>query len=531
MSPEQTAALKKYRDSRDPLLHYTPNPMQLEFHRSPVRNKLINGSNRSGKTGALIADISMKLRGVHPYHPWVEPLRVWIWCPSRSQGAAVVGRKMFEKSELRGEWEKFPMIPAHEIEELGRLKIGGINVYQRCLLKNGSEVLFGWSGVDGSWKRFEGGQYHYVLFDENSCEGDLLNESMLRVADERDKHKDSAPWIGGIYWGATGTKVSDNFDRFKLLCEDKNQPDFAMFSIPASERAGFSKETMDAIGAGMTEEQRRIRLYGDSTAGDELRIYGRQWSDERHMRQSDYIVGPNCNLWLSWDPGVEHPAGMMFGAIGPENPLKIHIVKYIEGKRLTLEDQVELMCQYLRGRTLEGVVYDIASHKTESTGLSVKNQLLAILLRRRVRMIRGMMPGRNRHRDTIARVRAYLDPDPGNPFAEPLIDVNPSPESGGQLVRHQMLKYRTREAGKVTGPGGIVKIEDEACDCLRYLVSVTPAYNKDQGCGYPEPELPEPSPIPSQEALRDQARFRRSKDLWAVIEGRLDASDGGVSLW
>jgi hypothetical protein len=383
--------------------------------------------------------------------------------------------------------------------------------------------------VESSWARFQGGQYHIVAFDENSCEGDLLNESKLRVADEWDAHKETAPWLGGIYWMASGTQVDENFESFRRLCQDPNHPDYEIFQVP-KEESYLSEETRQAIGATLSDGQRRIRIEGDSTATEELQIYGKQWNDARHMRTSDYIVQPSDNLWVTLDPGIDHPAGLTFAALNSENPRKIRYVYAKQQTRLTLEDWVEIICRYLRGRTLEGFVYDVAMHKSESTGLSVKNQLQTILIRRGVKIVRGLIPGRNRHKDGIARVQTYLDPDPSNPYLEPLVEFNSSEESGCQQIRAQMLKYQSYKPGKYTGPHGVVKKDDEFPDCVRYLISITPGYNPTQGCGHPHEDAPLAIAIPTDEQARTDAALKRSKEMWDLIENR-DSKSRSISLW
>jgi hypothetical protein len=531
VTPAQLEALRKFREQNDPLTHYVPNPMQEEFHRSNARHKLVTGGNRSGKTGSICADIAMKVRGIHPHHPWVGPLRIWFWVPSRGQGAAVVGRKLFRKSELKGPCADKPLIPAHEIEDLRPLKVGGIEVFQRCLLKNGSEILMGWSGVEKSWARFEGLQLHGVVFDENAAEGDILNESLLRVSDERDRWKDKAPWLGFVYWGATGTKVNDNFERFKRSCQQNTNGDWGYFPIPSSERAGFSAETEAGIASYLTEQERRIRLLGESTAGDELLIFGRQWDDNRHMRKTDYVIQPDDQLWMSIDPGMSHPTGIGFFVLNKENPLKIRFVKYIELVKTSAGEDARVIAEWLRGRTLEGVIHDPAANKPEKVGLSVRNQWIEALMRQNVRVVRGWIPGRNRHEPGIARVMHYLDPEPGNPFAETLLEFNSSDESGCQLMRYQMMKYRSHEPNRVTGPRGVVKVQDEACDVIRYACSITPAWAPGIGCGLPtEQNFQEIGPMPDSDELRYRAHLAASRDMVRNLQSR-DTGPGAINLW
>jgi hypothetical protein len=529
VTPEQAAALQKYRDARDPLLKYRPRPTQDAFHRSNARHKLLTGGNRSGKTSGGLCDVGWLARNTHPYHKWVQPVRLFMWCQSRAQGAGVVGRKLFVKSEL-SELPNFPMIPPHEIAELDMPKLGGQRVPIRCLMKNGAEILFGWSGVESSWKRAQGLELDGVCFDENACEGDLLNESLARLADARARYRETEPWRGFCMWFASGTQVDENFERFRTNCLDPEQPDWELFQIPSAERPAELKSELDNIGKSLTAEQRRIRIEGDSTATEELLIYRRQWSDARHMRAFDYEVQPTDNLWAVIDPGVDHPTALGFFAINAANPLKQHWVKCFLQKRLTAEEEVELVTGFLRGRILEGFIYDPAAHKTEKSGLSVKNQWAALLARRGVRMVRGMIPGRNRVTDGINRVRSYLDPNPLDSSVEPLVEFNPSEASGCQMMRQQILAYRSYEANKYQGARGVVKRGDDLVDILRYACSLTPAYNPTIGCGLPEPESPPQIAVPTAEQIRTAAQFERSRQIHKTVNDR-DLGFTSLGLW
>jgi hypothetical protein len=530
VTPKQLAALKAHRESRDPLLIYQARPTSLRFHESSARHKLLTGGNRSSKTTTGLVDLAMKLRGIHPHHKWTKPLRVWIWCQSRSQAAAVVGRKLFEKSELIGPCEQYPMIPPWEIAELGKIKLGGINVYQRCLLKNGSEALFGWAGVEKSWARYQGLQLDGVVVDESAAEGDILNETLMRLTDARAAYSETEPWRGFFYWFASGTQVSENFEIFKANCLRADLPDWQIFQIPASERPPELQEQMANVALTLTEEQRRIRIEGDSTATEELLIFKRQWSDDRHMRATDYIVKPDDCLWCVIDPGVDHPSGIAFAAINKENPLKLRFVKFFLQKRLTAEEEVQIIKDYLCGRRLDGMVYDPAAHRTEKSGLSIKNQWVQLLAKNGVQIVRGLIQGRNRHSDTINKVRSYLDPDPLNPYAEPMLEFNPSPESGCPIIRSQMLAYRSYEAGKYTGARGVVKKSDEGVDVVRYLCSITPAYNPAATCGHPTIVMPEPGPDVSVEEMRYRAHLAASRDMVRNLQSR-DTGPGAINLW
>ena len=80
-------------------------------------------------------------------------------------------------------------------------------------------------------------------------------------------------------------------------------------------------------------------------------------------------------------------------------------------------------------------------------------------------------------------VRHYLDPAPDNRSATPFLVINPSEESGGKLLRWQMLKYAGHEEKQFTGPGAIIKKNDDLIDPLRYMCLQRPSWNPDFMCG------------------------------------------------
>lgn len=480
------AALAKLRAS-DPLLAFKPSVNQEAFLKSKALFRLIIGGNRSGKTTTALADLAMRARGIHPHHKWFGPIRVFCFTVGRSQAATVTGRKLFEKSEFPGEIGQFPMIPASEMDgPVGSVTYGGTSIPLFAKLKNGSEFHFGWAGQAEAAKRFQGGQWDYVHFDESSCEGQLLVEAHARTMDARADA--SRPGAGGIVWSATGTEADANFERFHRSCEDKDEG-HALFRIGRDENPAISKKVRDQFASVLTAAESRIRNDGTATAASELAIYGRQWSDARHMRASDYVPKATDNLWACYDPGGAgssgHNTGILLCAVGATNPRKLRHWAFILQTRLTLDDEVDMLREKLKGRPLECFVYDIAAHKTEKSGLSVKNQLREKMEAAGIVIHQGMVAGRNRHIDGIKIVREYLDPAPWQRSVEPLIEFSPSDDSGGQIIRAQMRSYRSHEAGKFQGAGGVVKKDDEAPDCVRYLCTVRPMYNPEHPCGFP----------------------------------------------
>lgn len=473
------------RRLRDPCYAYQPGPTAQEFHKSNTYHCLVTGGGGSGKSTACLIDLSMCLRGIHPHKPWLGPVRAVVLCVTRQQAAMVAQRKLFHCSELTGpNGEQIPasnepMIPEREIADYGAVKVGFKTNYV-VTLKNGSEVYFMWAEDEKTGERIQGGQYQYIYIDEAAGTPFLLTECLKRV---NRMQKPSNGWWGRLVWGATGTKLNEAFETFRANCLDPERTDFQLFQIKRGENPNDSPEALARLAATMTEEQRRIHIAGDATAADLLTIYGKQWSDERHVLATDYVPRACDNLWLGYDPGVEHPTGMLMVAIRPEEPMTLYCVKFWNHARQTLDYDVRCLNEWLLGRRLAGVVYDWAAKAKDKLGSSVLTQLQDRFHSTGIFPYVGFYAASKNHDPGIKKVRHYLDPDPYDKTAAPYIKTNGSAESGCKMLRYQMMAYRSFEPGKFTGLRGVVKKEDEGPDTLRYLVMGKLAYNSAWNCG------------------------------------------------
>ncbi len=458
----------------DPVRQYKAGPTCTRCMSSTKIYRLINGGNQVGKTAYAVWEAAAMLRGVHPVKKWYGPVILLIVVPSRQQAVALWGKRLLEASQMPGEIGTKPYIPPDEIKKVWWNYSGSGKAPGRIELHNGSEAYFAWAGDDSMWERIQGLKLDYIIRDEAVGNRKLGPELIMRLVAARSDI--SKTWAGGILWVGTPTLDNEEYDEFQKRCRE-GKPDYEEFFIQPHENPAVSMQVRESARDTMDADDQAVRLDGGASATDRDKIYRRQWSDERHVRKDDYIPGDYDNLLVAFDPGMGHPAGTLFAAQNDEHPRKIRCLKFTAVRNQPLHYHLAQMAEWLEGRALEMLVLDPAALKRESNGKSIYTQIEEVLFGENPPFLcRQLTLGRNRHWDGINLVWRYLDPEPGNPTAEPLVEVNPDSPGCG-LLRYQMTMYKGREETKYTGPNGVVKKNDEGPDCLRYLITKEPYWS------------------------------------------------------
>lgn len=506
----RAAAILAARAAKDPLRSYKPGPTQTACLRCPAMVRLLQGPNRSGKTAHMLAEFALAARRRHPTRTTtVDGIYVLV-AYSREQIRDVLHAKLCRRSELAGECFDEPMIPAHEIEK--EYMMGpGEPVCRGIKLKNGNRILFGLTGQKDSWKFIQGkGMILAIGVDEQAGTQRLIDESMSRLLDANNNPLVKREANGGWFmWSTSETLINDAWDRLKNLALDpeKAWPNGgpAFFSISPEENPAISAESREELRGLMSAEAYEIRMDGTGAARDSVMIYGRQWNDKRHLLPADYEPMGTDNLWLGFDPGVDHPMGAVICALLEQSPFQMIVCQAWTYKGKHLLYDLELWRRWLRGRKLAGLVYDTnLKNRDRGGGPSVLDQMKTEMIRLGMTPLNGYWQSKKNHLPGINRVRYLLDPVPGDATATPLLVVNPSQASGGKLVRWQMVKYRGREAQEFTGDGGIIKTDDEIPDCLRYLAMAKPGWNREFACGMPTMGTVPAPPPPSADEDAEQ---------------------------
>lgn len=483
ISPAQAKKLLEARRAKDPVLHFVHSPTQFEFHSSKADFRLLTGGNRSGKTATCMVELAMLLRNMHPYRKPYRKLTIIAYAISRQQAATVIQEKLLYNSEIPG-FDESPLIPSREIDwdQSGSIK-AGFRTFYNVQMRNGNRIYFSWSDSEETQKRIQGIKADYIFIDENAGSRKLIVESINRLRDVRDAkargdYGEDGWHAGGIIWGATATMVNDGFDDFQEMCKDPEKPWAEEFIIQPGENPAVGVND-EAVNDFMTEEEKAIRLYGTASAADLVKIYINQYDPEVHLVEPP-VITPRDNLWLGYDPGMDHPTGIVFGLLRPEDPTQIHIIGYIRHFRKTMAEDADKIRRWLKGRRLCGVVYDTVMHNTDKRGSSTLKLMKEEFSKAGITPSMGYFAAAKSHAQGITLVRRYLQPLNG---MKPRLVFSNRTDDGVKYGLREFLNYRGKEATKFTGPGGVVKKEDEFPDCVRYLVMKRPQYLPHHPCG------------------------------------------------
>jgi hypothetical protein len=497
----------KEREAKDPIKNYSPGKTQSECESCPAMVRMLQGGNRTGKTAHMLVEISKAARRLHPIRSTNKPVVYVIWAKSREQIRDVLYQKMRVRSELKGPCENEPMIPDYEVVKDHMVSGAGKPVCREIELKNANRILFAISGVDKSWESLQGkGRIAGIGVDEQAGTQKLVDECMARLM-ELNNPSDVAEFGGAWFmWASSETLISDAWDNLKSICLDpeRNQ-DAKFFHIKAEENKAVTAEARTRVGQFMSERARAIRITGDGDARAATLVYGKQWSDSRHMLPSDHQPSPNANLWVGYDPGVGHETGMVIGCIEPRYPMQIIVTKVWSRPGHTVAEDTKDLANYLKGRKLTGFVYDRnVDNRNNGGGLTALQQMKECMTNAGIEPIGGFWVARKKVADGIATVRHYLDPAPDNRATEPLLVINPSEGSGGKLMRWQFLKYSGHEEKQFTGAGAIIKKDDDALDALRYLIMQRPCWNPAWACGIGSENYNYTVPLPDHAVEKEE---------------------------
>lgn len=475
LTPDQAKALLAKWDYNDPLKHYRPTITQQAFHASAARHRLLKSVNRGGKSAAATAEVAYMLRGCHPFRPSYGPVTILQFTTTRMQASEVIGRKLFKECELlfpdRPDLSKLPLIPEREIKHLGYQKIAGMEIPYHVEMKNGSRLLFAWTGVTDVWQRIAGLKLDFASVDEDAGTPELWDELYPRLLDAQSDP--SRPWGGGSFWSATNTEANSAYDAYEERAL-KGESDHAIFVIGKNENPAIDPKQRELLRGVLSEEAIKIRLDGEMTAGQGGRIYP-QFDMKRHV-VPDYEPQPMDNIWLGWDPGIKDQFGLMFFCLNRDRPKTIRVIDFIHERGKTLDYQANCVARWLQGRFLEGIIADPQANKRDySRGQPVIDLFTEILFGQlKIQCHRGVLYGRNIIKDGVEIVRRYLDPDPEDHTVEPMMLIN----ERAYYVAQQLSKVRTKSRATSLAFNTIDGKDLEVFDLTRYIVSRQPYWHE-----------------------------------------------------
>jgi hypothetical protein len=464
LTPADAQRIIEQRKKQDPCLYVKPSPTQEKFYKSPALYRLLTGQNQGGKTFWVCLELAKMLRGLHEHRPWFGPVKSLVLCKSRKQAAEIFGPYLLKGSGAAGQADQYPMIPAYEIAHVGWNSVG-VKVPIKVELKNGSEILFAWSGMAAADELVQGLKVDVVVIDEDACDRQLMDELLPRllIAQSNEAKK----WSGCIMWSATGIRSNDVFHEFREKSLSPDWIDYAMFTL-VGENPSVSASATARLAENLSPEQRRIRVEAIATGHNIVSIFN--WEDHRHVAPSDYEPGPYDNLWASVDPGWRNYFAIMVAAISREQPRLLRVVRFFAHRKLTIEQNLEILAEYLNGRFLVGLTCDHSGGviTEKGSGKSVMWQIEEAMSKMGIVSRMGVLARHNRRDHGIPMVQRALD--------EGRIICNPTSEGCG-LFRQMMIAYQKKPETAFSGLGNVKDKNTEGPDCMRYLVVREPVWD------------------------------------------------------
>lgn len=514
MTPEAAKKLLALRRSTDPC-HQFPthmSPTQAAFWACRSRCQLIEGPNQSGKTITNLVKFAAILRGIHPDFPLTRPIKAMVLAPSRLQASQVFRKRLFEDCELvipgvRGK----PLIPKSEIAKLREMEVG-FRTPISLKLKNGSEVIFAWSGTDKTWERIQGITcLDLAVLDEDAGGEDLMAEIQARQLVARSDT--TMPWAGMTLWSSTPTTGSIALDLYRDFClQAEKQGDhraYKLFRIEKSENPAVSAEAREDYAKSLSQDQADIRVHGVKSKLDTLSVYP-GLEATRHVAPTPHVLQPTDNIWVVLDPGWDHAFGMLAFVVSQRAPEQVRVVRFWAMRHTPTKDVIRELAVWLDGRFVECIVVDPAADSDRGgVGQTRLQQIEEAIDEYKIESRQGLRRGANRRDYGIPLVEQYID--------EGKLLFDPEPEgviNGCALAWQQMTKYRKKvTAGKVTGTANQ---PDEAADCIRYGLSKRPVYdaqplNHPTGAGA---KLALPPAEAAAQALADEPTETDDQRLW-----------------
>jgi len=485
LTPDQAKAMLEKRRAEDPVMNYVAPVTLQRASECKARYICVHAPNQVGKTSWMQHLAASVLRGRHPNWKFFGPCRVLLVIPKRAQAAEVWGNRLLKASELFGPQGKFPWIPKREIAKIYNSYSPAGPYPGKVVLKNGCELVTILSGDPNSWKGLEGMTFDMVIRDEVAGNENLGDELQPRLLASRTRALGGLqPWGGVMIWSATETKHNEEWLAFKQRCIDGVEDHVYFKPLPEEAEAYISMKAREEMKRSMSDRSYQIRGAGTLDAGDLVRIYSQQWDDKRHMLATDYVIKPDDNIHIGWDPGVHHPTGIVIAALSRDRPNQLKIVKCFLHARESIDYDVECIHSYMLGRKITSLVYDWAAKAERKGAPTMLHTLISCMEAKGYPPMAGYIPADKRVEPGIDTFRHYLDPDTFNKATEPLLVLNSSQESGGQMLRSEIIGYCKTEATP-TSKGKVVKKNDDMLDSLRYIIRAYPYWTSAYATGKP----------------------------------------------
>jgi hypothetical protein len=483
---------------------YEPMPSQLAFHKSIAPERIIRGSNRSGKTSAVVAEIAWAATGTHPYQAYPKTGAViYLVAKDGKTLSEVFYRKLLKGGAIRiirdtktGLWRSWrpwleedakradevrpspPMLPARWIK--GGFK--GISwesakekIPSKLTTITDCEIRF----FPGGAPPQQGSDVDLIVFDEEITDSEWYTESAARLVDRSGK----------FVWSATpqtGTEQLLDLSERAAKEAGKPYPLAEEFFVTMAKNPYLTDQQKQQIAAKYENdpEAYRVRILGEFAA-HAYRMYP-EFHRETHcvMHEEFQEKYPNglpqhWTRYMVVDPGHTICA-VLFAAVPPTE----------EGDFCFLEDELYLaqctpskFADAVYHKTLDKQYqafiidehYGRQTHLSSAAGKTVKDILSDALKERGVKSQatgHGFWPGHDDVKAGCSMVREWMKiRTNGTPKLRVIYEKCP-------MFLYEIDHYRKKRINRIITDEPDQRKNSHLMDDLRYLVCANPSYVK-----------------------------------------------------
>lgn len=305
---------------------YTPLSVTAKFHQSLAAERLVVGSNQSGKTLSAAADLAWAATGTHPWVPCKKEnaliycigydfshIQEVMWKKLASPGAfSIIPDEITEKwrpvlpdneydKAYPEKWrEAAPLLPERFIKEIAWYQKGK-GIPEIVTLVNGTKII--WFSSKGAPQK--GSQIDWWWMDE-----EIENQRWLPEVEARCIRRG-----GRGVWSCTPEHSTEQLYQMHLRCNSPYEKwDVAEFFLTLVDNAYISKEQKERFYKQLrSDAERRTKYYGEFMLAG-MSVYS-EYSQTRHVVDS-FIPPEDWSRHMLVDPG-RNVCAVLFCAVPP----------------------------------------------------------------------------------------------------------------------------------------------------------------------------------------------------------------------
>ena len=420
---------------------YQPLPNLLSFHESHLRERLVIGGNRSGKTHSGCWEALAFALDVERFKK-LPP----------KKGGKRIGWIVSISNEVQRDiiQEKFKLlVPPNSFSKIVKRDTAR-DFWDIIYFKNGNEIHF--KTAEQKRRKFQGASIDWAWIDEEIPE-DIFHEIKMRLVD-RD---------GYLWLTLTPLEGYTYISEYREIAEE--YPDsVGIWEIDTRENYYIPQDALERITYGMTEEERLIRLTG-SGSKDRERVYPPLGSKAFYTKHEDLYINKEKDIIIAaLDVGMNDPTALLVAKVDNNNNVIIFDEYYERGKLLPQACR-EVGMKLKDYKNLLYLVIDVSVLRRDpNTGKSYYDVIRESFREVGLYNVNILMSGRNNSIFTgINIVQQYIDNTMRHKGREMLIVSDAL-----KWFQYEAKRYRWKDIG------GSKAVADHLMDALRYLLERKP---------------------------------------------------------